>query len=80
MQCEILKILHIVDVHVDHIQRDLVFTITVRYFAEILLRLVTPTALSEAEGVFRRNVASADDLPELLYNIIGRIPFNDKQV
>ena len=80
IQCEILKILHIVDIHVDHIQRDVIFPIAVRDLSEILLGLVAPPALSETKGEFRRDVASADDLPELLYDVVGRAAVDHEQV
>ena len=46
---------------------------------EVILRLIAPAALPEAERKFRRDIAAADDLPELLYDVISGFPFNDIQ-
>ena len=71
VQCKILEILHIVDIHVDHVQRNIIFPISLHYMAEIILRLITPSALAKTKSISRRDIASADDLPELLYDVIG---------
>ena len=79
-QGEVLVGIHIVNIHIDHIQRDMVFSVSCCDPAEILLRLVSPPALSKAERKLRRDVAAADDTAELPDDIIGRIAVDDIQV
>src|SRR5699024_5824778 len=65
---EIFVRVHIVDIHIDHIQRKVAAAVALRDFFEILPGFIAPAALSEAEREFWRNIASADDVTELFYN------------
>ncbi len=73
---KILIILHIINVHIDQIQRDAVRAVSIRYIPEVFFRFVSPSALPEPKGKFRRDITPADDLPELPHDIIRRFPFN----
>ena len=66
---EILEVFHIVYVHVDHIQRNMLTAVLIYHLSEILLCPVAPAALSETKGKFRSYVASSDYFPKLLYYI-----------
>ena len=76
IQSKVLIGIHIIDVHVDHIQRDVILTIAGCHLAKILLGGISPSALSETKCKFRGNIAASDHMAKLLYNIIGRFTFN----
>ena len=66
---EVLVILHVVNIHVNHIERHMVFAVFFYYRAEIILCFVAPAALTVAESKLRSNVAASDDAAELFYDI-----------
>ena len=70
IDCEIFVVFHIIDIHVYHIDRNIVFTISVSCFSEIVSSCISPAALTETKCEFRRNIASSDDFTELFYNIV----------
>ena len=53
----------------------MVFTVTFDNITEIIPGLVSPAALSESEGEFRRDITPSYHAAELLYDIIRRVPF-----
>ena len=77
---EVLIILHIVNVHINHIQWNLIFAITLRYILKILSCLIAPAALTQSKRKFRRNIASSDQLTELFYDVIRVLSLNDIQI
>ena len=66
---EVLVILHVVNIHVNHIERHMVFAVFFHYRAEIILCFVAPAALTVTESKLRSNVAASDNATELLYDI-----------
>ena len=80
IQCKVLVRIHIIDIHVDHIQWNVILTVSRCDFPEIFLCLIPPAALPEAECKFRRDIAPADDMAELFYNIVRRFTVDDIQV
>ena len=62
---EVLVILHVVNIHVNHIERHMVFAVFFHYRAEIILCFVAPAALTVTESKLRSNVAASDDAAEL---------------
>ena len=75
-QCEVLERLHVIDIHVDHIDRDVILTISSGNGTEIFFCGVAPTALSETESKLRRDVAASDHMTELFYDIISIFAFD----
>src|SRR5699024_7139327 len=71
-KCKILIRIHVIDIHIDHVQGDVVFAVSPRYLSEIFFRPVSPAALTEAKSKLRRDIAPADDVPELFYDIVRR--------
>ena len=67
---EVGVILHVVDVHADHIQRQIVLFVLACHLPHILGGLVAPAALLQAEGPFGRDVTAADQLAELVGNVV----------
>ena len=61
---EVFEALHVVDVQIDHIQRDPVFAVFSDHFPHIFGVYVTPAALPVAKSPQRCNVASADQPAE----------------
>ena len=66
---EVLVILHVVNIHVNHIERHMVFAVFFHYRAEIILCFVAPAALTVTESKLRSNVAASDNATELFYDI-----------
>ena len=50
------------------------------HFPIVFLRAVSPAALSESEGKFRRYITSSDDLAELFHDLIRRFALNHIQI
>ena len=73
IQSKVLIGIHIINVHVDHIQRDVILTIAGCHLAKILLGAISPSALPKAKCKLRRNIAASDHMTELLYNVISRL-------
>ncbi len=69
--CKILVVFHIVNVHINHVQRDMVFAVAICNRPEILRRTVAPPALPVAESKFRRNITPSDEFTELFNNVIS---------
>ena len=67
---KILVAFHIVNVQINAVQRNTSSLILLCDLANVLLGLITPTALTVTERPERRNIASADDFPELLDNVL----------
>ena len=78
--CEIFIGIHIVDIHIDHIQRKMTSAVPFRDFFKVLPGLIAPAALAEAKCEFRRNIAPSDDVTELFYDIAGRVPVDNIQI
>ena len=72
------EILHIVDVHADHVQRQAVFFVLPGDLPDVGFALVSKPALRQTECPFGRDVASADELPEGLTD--GRFALSGQDV
>ena len=64
IQGKVCIILHVVDVHADHIQRQAVSAVLAGNLPHVGFVLVAPAALGQAERPFGRDVAAADELTE----------------
>ena len=76
---KILVGIHIIDIHIDHIQRNVILTVALGNLFKIFFCLISPAALAEAEGEFRRDIAVADNLTELLYDLVRGITIDNIQ-
>lgn len=77
---EVLVVVHVVNVQIQHIQGQAVLPVAVHYAAEVRTGLVPPPALAEAEGEFRGDVAGPDEPAELPDDVIGALPRYNVQV
>ena len=71
--------IHVIDIHIDHIQRNMVLAVALCDLFKIFFCLVAPAALAVAECEFRRDIAVADHAAELFYDIVRRVPVDDVQ-
>ena len=71
--------IHVINVHIDHIQRNVILAVALCDLFKIFLCLVAPAALTVAECEFRRDIAVADHAAELFYDIVRRVPVDDVQ-
>ena len=78
--CKIFKILHIINIHIYHIQWNMIVSIPVCHFAKIFFCLIAPSALSESKGKFRWNITTSDYFTELFYNIVCIFSFKYIQI
>ena len=76
---KVLVRIHVINIHIDHIQRNVILTVALCDFFKIFLCLVAPAALAESECEFRRDIAVSDHAAELFYDIIRSISVNDVQ-
>ena len=67
---KIFIVIHIVNIHINHIDRNMIFPVFFCHRDKILRRFISPAALPESKREFRRNIASANHLPKLLCNIV----------
>ena len=67
---EIGIVLHILDVHTDHIQRQVVLLVLACNLPHVLLGLVAPAALCQTECPLGWDIAAADEGAELLADCI----------
>ena len=74
---EVLEPLHIVDVEVDHVDRDARLFVLVRDGGDVLAVDIAPAALTVAEAPDRRDVALADQRTELAHDIAQGVGFDD---
>ena len=74
---EILEVVHVVDVHVHHVQGNMGLAVFGDHFLKVGPGLVAVAALAEAKGKLGRDVAVADDGPELLDHIAGAVAGDD---
>ena len=58
----------------------MIFPVPINHLPEVLLCPVPPPALTKPKGKFRGDIASSNQLPKLLYNLIGRFPFDHIQI
>ena len=70
IQSEILVALHIVDIEVNAVQRDLKFAVFFYHVPDLVLGHIAPAALAVTEGPFGNHEASADELAELVDDIL----------
>ena len=70
IQSEILVALHVVDVQINAVQRDLELPVLSYDFPDLIFRHIAPAALTVAEGPFGNHEASADELAELVNDIL----------
>ena len=71
---EVLEVLHVVDVHVQHVDRDVELVQFANDVFEVVLRLVAPAALPVAERELWRFVAFANGVAELPDDVENRFP------
>ena len=67
---KIFIVIHIVNIHINHIYRNMIFPVFFCHRNKILRRFISPAALPESKRKFRCNIASANHLPKLLCNIV----------
>ena len=67
---EILIALHVIDVQVDTVQRNVEIPVSFYYLTDIILAFVPPSALSISKRPEWRNVAASDQTAELPDNIL----------
>ena len=77
VNCKVLVPLHVIDIHIDHIERNSGFLIFIRNFSDFVRSHVTPSALTKAKGPLRRYIAASDNSPELRYNVKDTLALND---
>ena len=70
---EILIAIHVIYIHVDHIDRDVVLSIFSRHRLKVLRCLVSPAALSKSKCKLWRDITPSDHLPELPCDIIWAV-------
>ncbi len=75
VQGKVLVVLHVVNVHVQKIERNAVAFERFHHSLEVLLRFVSPAALSVAERELRRHIALSDRMTELAGNVEHILPF-----
>ena len=51
IDCEIFVVFHVIDIHVYHIDRNIVFTISVSSFSEVVSSCISPAALTETNHI-----------------------------
>src|SRR5699024_11922612 len=69
VQSKIFKSLHIVDIQVDAVQRNIQFPIPAFYFSDVFFRFITPAALTKAKSPLGRDIAPSDHTAELMHNV-----------
>ena len=74
---EVLVVVHVVDVHVHHVQGNVGLAVFGHHLFKVGLGLVAVAALAKAKGKFGRDVAAADDGPELLDHVAGAVAGDD---
>ena len=77
VQGEILVAIHVVDIQINTVQRDLKFPVLSYDFPDFIFRHIAPAALTVAEGPFGNHKASADELAELVDDILDVAPGDD---
>ena len=70
-------VLHVIDVHADHIQRQIVLFVLAGHLAHILGGLVAKAALCQTKGPLGREIAAADQLPELAADVVQVVAGNE---
>ena len=70
---EILIAVHVIYIHVDHIDRDVVLSVFSRHRLKVLRCLVSPAALSKSKCKLWRDITPSDHLPKLLRDIIWAV-------
>ena len=80
MDGEILEIIHIVDVEVQHIQWDACLFVFIRTPPDVILCHIAPAALSVAERPLGRQIALADQGAELADDRFQALARDDVQV
>ena len=74
---KIRVVLHIIDVHADHIQRQIVLFVLTGHLPHVLRGFVAKAALRQTKGPLGRDIAAADELPELAADIVQVVAGND---
>ena len=74
---EIRVILHIIDVHADHVQRQIVLFVLTGHLPHVLSGFVAKAALCQTKGPLGRDIAAADELPELAADIVRVVAGDD---
>ena len=80
IDCEIFVVFHVIDIHVYHIDWNIVFTISVSSFSEVVSSCISPAALTETKCEFRRDIASSNDFTELFYDIVRSFTLDHIQI
>ena len=71
IKCKIFKIFHIINIHIYHINRNMMFSVFPCDFSIIFFCFIPPSTLCKTKCKFWRNVTSSYELSELFYNIIS---------
>ena len=66
---KVLKMIHIIDIHIDTVKRNIIFSVLFYDLSYICSVLISPTALSETKSPFWRNIASADQSPKFMHDL-----------
>ena len=74
---KIRVVLHVIDVHADHIQRQIVLFVLAGHLPHVLSGLVAKAALCQTKGPLGRDIAAADELPELAADIVQVVAGDD---
>jgi len=70
---EVLEVVHVVNVKVHCVERNVAFTVFFYYGTYIVFRAVAPAALLVAECPERCNITSAHQRPELRHNVVKNV-------
>ena len=65
---KIFKAFHIINIHINTFQWNMIFSVLFHYLADIFFIHIAPAALLIAKRPFWRDIASSNQLPELLHN------------
>ena len=76
---EVFVGIHIIDVHIDHIQRNVILAVALRDLFKSSFVLYPQRLWAEAKRKFRRDIAVPDHAAELFYDIIRSIPVDNIQ-
>ena len=73
--CEIFECLHVINIHVNHVDWDMILPMSFCDSTEIFFRRIPPAALSETKSKLRWDIAASDYMTELFYDIICILTF-----
>ena len=80
VQGKVFKTFHIVDIQINAVQRNIQFPVSLFNFPDVLFRLISPAALTESKSPLGRNIAAANHITELFYDIFQILSINIVQI